>query len=222
MPKDFNNKDNIEKIRGIYIPFWLYDFTVSGSITCKGEVVSSWTRGNTRYTKTDFYNIIRGGCMELERIPIDASTRFDNDIMNSIEPFDYKELVPYNHAYLSGFLAERYDDNEQTTLDNAAARAKKTAETILYKDASGYTAKIITENNLNPQNTKREYAMLPVWMVNVKYNDKMYIFAMNGQTGEFIGNIPLDKKKTIILGVSVFVIVFLLVILISFIKYKVG
>lgn len=222
MPKGFNNKENIEKIRGIYIPFWLYDFTVAGTLNCKGERVTSWTSGNTRYTKTDYYNIIRGGSMELERIPIDASTRFDNDIMNSIEPFDYKEMVPYNHAYLSGFLAERYDDNEETTLQNAAARAKKTAETILYNDATGYTAKIITENTLIPQNTKREYAMLPVWMVNVKYGDKMHIFAMNGQTGEFIGNIPLDKKKAVIIGVSVFAIVFLLVILISFIMFKVG
>lgn len=222
MPKGFNNKDNIEKIRGIYIPFWLYDFTVSGNLNCKGEKVTSWIRGNTRYIKTDYYSLLRSGSMELERIPVDASTRFDNSIMNSIEPFDYKEMVPYNHAYLSGFLAERFDDNEEITLKNATERAKKTAELTMYNDSVGYTAKIITENTLTPTNTKREYALLPVWMVNVKYEDKMHIFAMNGQTGEFIGDIPLDKKKAIIIGISLFVGVFLLVLLISFIVYKVG
>lgn len=222
MPKGFNNKDNIEKIRGIYIPFWLYDFTVSGNLNCKGEKVTSWSRGDTRYVKTDYYNLLRSGSMELERIPVDASTRFDNSIMNSIEPFDYKEMVDYNHAYLSGFLAERYDDNEETTLQNASERAKKTAEMTMYNDSIGYTSKIITENTLTPTNTKREYALLPVWMVNVKYENKMHIFAMNGQTGEFIGDIPLDKMKTIIIGVTLFIGIFLLVLLISFILFKVG
>lgn len=222
MPKGFNNKENIEKIRGIYIPFWLYDYTVSGTLNCSAQRVQTWTRGNRHYTKTDFYKIYRSGSMELERIPVDASTRFDNSIMNSIEPFDYNEMVQYNHAYLSGFLAERYDDNEEVTSKEAAERAKKTAENIMYNDSVGYTSKIITENTLIPTNTKREYALLPVWMVNVKYEDKMHIFAMNGQTGEFIGNIPLDKKKAVIYAVSIFIIVFLVVILISFVAYKVG
>lgn len=221
MPKNFNNKDNIEKIRGIYIPFWLYDYTVAGNLNCSAQRIHSWTRGNRHYTKTDFYKIYRSGSMELERIPVDASTRFANDIMNSIEPFNYNEMIDYNHAYLSGFLAERYDDNEETTSKEAAERAKKTAENVMYNSSIGYTTKIITENTLIPTKTKREYALLPIWMVNVKYNDEMYIFAMNGQTGKIIGNIPLDKKKTLIYTIIIFILLFLLVILISFIAYKV-
>ena len=222
MPKDFNNKDNIEKIRGIYIPFWLYDFTVSGNLNCKGQKITSWTSGNRVYTKTDYYNLLRSGSMNLKKIPIDASTRFDNSIMNSIEPFEYKDMIDYNHAYLSGFLAERYDDNEEVALKTASERAKKTVEKVMYEDSVGYTGKVITENTLIPNNIKREYALLPVWMVNVKYADKMYIFAMNGQTGEFIGDIPLDKKKTIIIGVTLFLTIFFLVILISYVMFKVN
>lgn len=222
MPKGFNDKNNIEKIRGIYIPFWLYDFTVSGDLNCKGKIITSWTSGDKHYTKTDYYNLFRSGSMDLKRIPVDASTRFDNDIMNSIEPFNYSEMIDYNHAYLSGFLAERYDDDEQIALKNAEERALKTVVNTMFNDSKGYSSKVIVENTLTPTNTKREYVLLPVWMVNVKYENKMYLFAMNGQTGEFIGNIPLDKKKTLLVGLSIFLIVFLIVIIISYIIYWVS
>ena len=64
--------------------------------------------------------------------------------------------------------------------------------------------------------------MLPVWMVNVKYKDKMYIFAMNGQTGEFIGNIPLDVGKAFLYFFIIFASVFAFVIILSLIAYGIG
>ena len=109
MPKNFNNTTNIEKIRGVYIPFWLYDINVSGDIVMDAKTVEHWTVGDTHYTRTNTFKVTRGGNMNFNNVPVDGSTRFDNDIMNTIEPFDYKDLVPYNHAYLSGFYAEKYD-----------------------------------------------------------------------------------------------------------------
>ena len=64
--------------------------------------------------------------------------------------------------------------------------------------------------------------MLPVYMVNVKYKDKYYLFAMNGDTGEFVGNIPLDKKKAFLLGVISFISLMLIVLILSYIIYLIG
>lgn len=219
MPKDFNSEKNIEKIKGVYIPFWLYDLNVSGDIDMMGEIVTTWTRGDTHYTKTDKYKVVRGGTMDYEKIPVDGSSRFDNDIMNSIEPFNFNELIPYNHAYLSGFYAEKYDEEGEVSLKEASDRALNSTKDKLKNDATRYTTKVITGDNLVVKETSKEYAMLPVYMVNVKYKDKIYIFAMNGQTGEFIGNIPLDKTKTIIYSVIIFVGVFILTILGSYILF---
>ena len=63
-------------------------------------------------------------------------------------------------------------------------------------------------------NTKKQYVLLPVWMLNVKYKDKIHTIAMNGQTGKMVGNVPIDKgaymrhhiKWTLIIGVILFVI----------------
>lgn len=215
VPKGFNNKENIEKIKGVYIPFWLYDVGVSGEVDYDAKRVTSWSRGDTHYTKTDVYKIFRAGSMNFKKIPVDGSTRFDNDIMNSIEPFNYDELKKYNHAYLSGFFAERYDVDSEAAFKDAQERALESGKDVMVNDSKGYTSKLVTQNTLTTTLDNKYYALLPVWMVNVKYNDKMYIFAMNGQTGEFIGDIPLDKNKAILWGVLMFIGISLLIILIS-------
>lgn len=219
MPKDFNNTNNIDKIRGIYIPFWLYDINVQGNLNVLGKKVDTWTTGNTRYTRTSEYEVIRGGSMDFASVPIDGSTRFDNAIMNTLEPFDYKEMVPYNHEYLSGFYAEKYDTEGATIFKEVSERALNSAKQLLLSEISGYTSTTLKTNSLKATETRKEYALLPVWMVNVKYKDKMYTFAMNGQTGEFIGNIPLDKTKTIVFTIVIFIIALIITILVNYLIY---
>ena len=222
MPKDFNSEKNIEKIRGVYIPFWLYDINVSGNLDMTGEIITQWSSGDTHYTKTDKYKIVRGGTMDYKNVPVDGSSRFDNNIMNSIEPFNFAELVPYNHAYLSGFYAERYDESGEKIYKEASDRAVNSTRERLRNDASRYTTKIITSDTLQAKETNKQYVLLPVWMVNVKYKDKMHIFAMNGQTGEFIGNIPLDKGKAVLYFIIIFAVTFITIILGSYILFRIG
>ena len=222
LPDDFNDPNNIEKIRGIYIPFWIYDMEINGGIEGRGQIVSSWSRGDTRYTKTDYYKIFRDGSIRFKKIPVDGSSRFDNDIMSSIEPFNYEELVPYNHAYLSGFLAERFDIDGDVLIGDAVTRAVESTKATFLNDAVGFSSKTIYTSNLLANDVKKQYALFPVWMVNVKYKDKYYLFAMNGQTGEFIGNMPIDKKKVWIYGIKMFLGIFLGIIALLFILFKLG
>lgn len=222
LPDDFNDINNIEKIRGIYIPFWIYDMEVSGGIEARAQRVTTWSRGNTHYTKTDYYKIFRDGSIKYSKIPIDGSSRFDNDIMSSIEPFDYNEIVPYNHAYLSGFLAERFDIEGDVLIGNAVTRAVESTKNVFLNDATGYSMKTIYNNGLLAKDVKKQYALFPVWMVNVKYKDKYYLFAMNGQTGEFIGDMPVDKKKVIKWSILMFLGIFVGILILMFILFKMG
>lgn len=221
-PKGFNNAENISKIKGVYIPFWLFDINVAGDLNCSAQRIRTWTSGNRQYTNTKIYNIFRSGNMNFEKIPVDGSTRFADDIMNTIEPFNYDELENYNHAYLSGFYAEKYDIDDEKAFSSASSRGLESAKDVMYNDIIGYTSKQIKQNTLSPNKLKKEYALLPVWMVNVKYKNKMYLFAMNGQTGEFIGNIPLDITKTIIYAIIIFIIATLICLIGSYIIYLIG
>lgn len=222
VPKDFTDKTNIEKIRGIYIPFWFHTFYIDGEIIATGKNYTHWSVGDTHYTKTDVYKIIRDGSATFKNVPIDGSKRFPDDLMNTIQPYDYNKIVPYNHAYLSGFLAERYDVEGEITKAEIEPKVLLEAKNQFLNTSKTLSQINIKSNTLKTKEYSIKYALLPVYMVNIKYGGKMYTFAMNGQTGEFIGNIPVDKKKAIIIGVLTFTVLFLILWGISFILFEVA
>ena len=129
--------------------------------------------------------------------------------MDSIEPFSLDELTEYNHAYLSGFLAEKYDVSVEDAKERATSRAIQTAIDVC-KESVIHQTKTVANNNLVTKDNKNDYILLPVWMVNINYNNKKYTFAMNGQTGKLVGNIPLDIKKTVIISIILFVVITLI------------
>ena len=216
MPKAFNMKKNINEISGIYIPFWIYDYSCDGVIEADCKKITTWRSGNYRYTKTDTYLVTRGGKMDFENIPVDGSKRFPNDIMNSVEPFDYKDLKEFSYSYLSGFLSEKYDVTKEEANNEAILRAKNTFISEMKNDITGYNTVIHTKDNINLLNKEINYVLLPVWMLNIKYKDKIHTFAMNGQTGKMVGNIPIDKVKAVILWIVIFLLTFGILYLLSY------
>ncbi len=222
VPKYFTDQSNIEKIRGIYIPFWLHDFNIEGDITAKGTQKRHWTVGDTHYTETKVYDLLRGGSAFFKSVPIDGSKRFPDDLMNTIQPYNYKKMVKYNHAYLSGFLAERYDVESEITKQTLQPQILNETKKKFLDSASGFGVLTLKSNTLKPVHHAVKYVLLPVYMVNVKYGGKMYTFAMNGQTGEFIGNIPINKKKAILIAIITFIVSLLVIIGISMIIFEVN
>lgn len=217
MPKFFNDQKNIEEIKGIYIPFWLYDIKTDGTIEADCKRITSWRSGDYQYTKTDIYLATRSGNFQYSKIPVDGSKHFEDDIMNSIEPFDYNDLKEFNHSYLSGFLAEKYDVLSDEALEIAFKRSEESTINALKNDINGFTSVTVKSSNINKEKLKDEYALMPVWLLNIKYKDKLHTFAMNGQTGKMIGDIPVDPMKAlmwwlVVFGISmiVFVILFFL------------
>ena len=203
IPKVFLSKESISEIKGIYIPFWLYDYCIKGDISGTGIDTKTWTSGDYRYTKTDTYHFEVGGTMDYKKIPVDGSLRFDNAIMNSIEPFDYRGLVDFDHSYLSGFYAEKYDVDSNTASYDAINRAVNTTKMELSNKVR-HGSMHIEYSNYQQKPLNIEYALLPVWLLNIKYDGKIYTFAMNGQTGEMIGDAPVDKKKAVLIFLGIF------------------
>jgi len=216
MPKEFNIKKNINEIYGIYIPFWLFDFYAEGQMNADCKRITTWRSGDYRYTKTDTYSATRGGNMSFSNIPVDGSKRFPNDIMNSIEPFDFNDFKEFNMSYLSGFLAEKYDLTGEEVINEATNRAKNSFVEEMKKDIRGYNTVIPITNNINFNNNKKQYVLLPVWMINVKYKDKIHTLAMNGQTGKIVGNIPIDTKKVILAWFLIFGISFVILLILNY------
>ena len=196
-PAEFHNENNIEKITGVYIPFWLYDSRMTGNIQARTTKTRCWSSGDYDYTETSKFRCMRSGELEIQDLPVDGSTKFEDEIMDSIEPYNYQEFKPFNRSYLSGFFAEKYDLNKDEVYDRAKQRMENTIVNELKSTIKGYDSVTIDNSNINISNGEVEYALLPVWMLNIKFNEKMYTFAMNGQTKKVVGSVPIDKGKVI-------------------------
>ena len=218
-PSSFKSENKLDEIKGIYVPFWLFDSDTAAAVTFEGTQVRTWSDRDYHYTETSYYDVYRAGTMRFENIPVDGSEKMPDDLMESLEPFDFSDAVPFQTAYLSGFFADKYDVPMEQSVERANARVKVSAENTLSGTASGYTTLTPKSTSVQVQNGVAKYALYPVWLLNTTFKGEKYTFAMNGQTGKFIGNLPIDKKKIAALfsGVSVGVgaVVFLLGLLLN-------
>ena len=191
LPKIFKDKNHIDEIKGIYVPFWLFDADVNADLRYKGTRISSWTSGGYRYTKTSYYSIRRGGNISFDKVPVDGSSKMPDDLMESIEPFDFNDAVDFQTAYLAGYLADRYDVDDRQSYERANNRIKQSTIDSFRSTISGYSTVTPEGSNISLSSGKAKYALYPVWILNTTYKDKKYIFAMNGQTGKFVGDLPI-------------------------------
>ena len=214
-PKEFSNERNIEKITGVYVPFWLFDSSSSGRLEAIANVTHSHRSGDYIINNVDEYLCKRAGSQEFIDVPADGSSKFADDIMEGIEPFNAEEYTTFDKAYLSGFLAEKYDQASEKVHDRAIQRIKNTFEQNLRNTVTKGISRVVNFN-VNQKEGNVEYALLPVWMLNIKYENQYYTFAMNGQTKKCIGNIPIDKKRAVIKTLSAALIGGLIVATIAF------
>ncbi len=194
LPKIFKDENHLDEIKGIYVPFWLFSADADASIRYRGTRIRSFSDSKYIYTETSHYAIVRQGGLSFENVPADGSSKMPDDLMQSIEPFDLNEAVDFQTAYLSGYLADRYDVKADETYKYVNDRIKNSTEEEFRSTVNGYSSVITENSSIHLTKGKTTYALLPVWLLNTSWKGNRYVFAMNGQTGKFVGNLPCDKK----------------------------
>ena len=193
LPKIFKDQNHIDEIKGVYVPFWLFDTDVDAKVRYKATKVRTWSDSDYNYTQTSHYMVHRGGSVGFEYVPVDGSTKMADDLMESIEPFNCGDAVDFQTAYLAGYLADKYDVTEEESIDRANERVKKSTEQAFAETVIGYDTVAAENTSVQFHGGKAKYALYPVWLLNTTWNGNKYTFAMNGQTGKFVGDLPVDK-----------------------------
>lgn len=195
LPKSFRTHNQIEKLQGVYVPFWLFDGEAEGSVQLDATRTHSYTTNDEEVTITEHYQLDRAGRCRFERIPVDGSTKMPDAHMDAIEPFDFSGLEPFTLAYLPGYLADQYDVDANASAPRAEHRAENTTVRMLTATAKGYSTVSVASQDIRLHRGAVKYALLPVWMLHTKWQDKDFLFAMNGQTGKLIGDLPVSRGK---------------------------
>lgn len=211
LPKGFNSEKTLEEIRGIYVPFWIADCCVSGEFTALCKKSNSIRSGNAITTTTKEYNVVRNGSIIYRGVPADGSSRANDQLMENIEPFNYDELVDFSMAYLSGHTAEKYDIGKDSVFPRISGRVCSAAKQEFRKTVKGYSSVVPQKNEFRISHINWYYSLMPMWFLSYKHNGKSYYFAMNGQTGKFGGNLPVDKVKVTLVSVAIGIIPFIII-----------
>ena len=195
LPPSFAEDNHIDEIKGVYVPFWLYDAETDASMVFRATKVSTRRSGDYEITDTDHFRVAREGSIAFDKVPVDGSSKMPDAHMDAIEPFDYVDLKPFSTAFLPGFLADKYDEDAQMCSERANGRILNSTERAFAATTAGYTSLHCEYSKIDVKNGAVHYALMPVWLLSTKWNNKNFLFAMNGQTGKLIGDLPVDKGR---------------------------
>lgn len=192
-PKEFRDPSFIEGFKGIYIPYWVYDYNYGPEISLKGSTEDR--KGDYIYKRHFDINCEVEG--KLEGISYDASSTFDDNISHNLSPFASSKLRPFNPSYMFGFYADTADVRESLY----TAYADETAQDDIWKRITANPEikaghpdrpeKTRFENAFNLTRTCR-LAMLPVWFLTWRKDDRVAYSAVNGDSGEIYSEVPVD------------------------------
>lgn len=214
-PNEFMKADRIKSITGMYVPFWLYDVNGRGEAYATATKVRSYCSGDYEITETRHYRIYRKVSLNFNDIPVDASEKMPDDMMDKLEPYSYTDLMDFNTPYLAGYIAEKYNYTDKELFPRLKEKTFHYIDSYIQNTIHGYSSVNITQRNYDAKQKNAAYTLLPVWMLAYSIKGKEYLFAMNGQTGKVVGKPPISKVKVslwwILFSLIAFVIIHLIV-----------
>lgn len=194
VPKSFYSQSQLEKITGMYLPYWGIDSKFNLDLKGVGYKKHVYMSGRTEYTETSSYEIIRKGNFSIDNVMELAYSKADKGLIDSITPYDLKEAQDFKVYYLNGFFSEIYDKKKEDVEATLRKRILSYQTSYIEDLFIGYDRKNIEKREIKLDSEKWNYTLLPAWMLTYDYQGKKYIYAMNGQSGKSFGELPIDKS----------------------------
>jgi len=197
-PTAFQSAAIMDKLTGIYVPFWLYSATATADLSAEGRQIEKTTTETEEITTTRYYEVERTVRNTYVGVPVDASEKMPDDAMSGLEPYNYDELTDFRMPYLSGFQAEKYNNPSEHYENTAWKAIEEDIIDAAEETIEGYDETGVKFSKADLAGKRHEFALLPVWSLAYKYGGKTYPVYVNGQTGKIDGTLPLSKGKVAI------------------------
>lgn len=213
VPKDFTSSSQLEKITGVYLPYWWVDAKAKVDYVGEGRKVRVSRSGDTEYTETKKYKIVRRGEMDINHVSEFAFTKIKKELINGVLPYKETEAVDFSMPYLSGFFAEQYDIPKEKVQSAIDGQIDRYFGYMIDEAVRGYDRVSSTKNSFKVNVKEWHYTLLPAWILTYNYKGEVYVFAVNGQTGKAYGELPFSTERATKTSGWIFGIAFVLLIL---------
>ncbi|MBQ6550479.1 MAG: hypothetical protein IJL78_03635 [Lachnospiraceae bacterium] len=207
-PSSFKSAAVMDKVTGVYVPYWLYSYSCEADIFAEGTRTRIMEGQKERVIMTDHFNVQRTSSAQYRGLPYEASTKIPEETMAVLEPFDYDKLTDFSFPYLAGFQAEKYHFPASEMQERAREAVRQDLINAAVADIDGYESVSLLNANVRFLQEQADYALLPVWTLNYEYMGKNYPLYMNGQSGEIDGELPTSKFKLFLRFAIAFLICF--------------
>lgn len=199
VPKGFFSEKQVEKITGVYFPYWLVDSDLKAETRGTATRVRVWQVGETEYTETQYFSIARGGNIHFEDISKNALRKENSKLCDGVHPYRSEGIIEYTPAYLSGFQAERRNVEAAEYQNEVSRDIENFSQRLLRDTVQGYATVNLPAPTITGCHLNWDYTLLPVWTLTYKGQDgKTYFYTMNGQTGKVTGILPLNRGKLLL------------------------
>ena len=211
VPKDYFTADSVDKISGVYYPFWVTDADTDSEMNAIGKNVRTWRSGDYRYTETTTYSVYRRGEIHFEDLTTSAISTEDKKMLEGILPYPIEDYKDFSMPYLQGYLAKKRDIDREVLYPEVKGRMDSYARTLLTR-TTNYSSLSVNSLDVGILKSHWEYGLLPIWILTYtkkhkkdKSKDKTYVYAMNGSTGKVYGELPVSISKLLLAALGVFV-----------------
>lgn len=220
IPKDFFDKSQVEKLTGVYFPYWIVDADLSGDLSANANSISVWRVGDYEYTQTKKFKLYRKGKISLTALVKNALKKNAKvKMVESVQPFPLEQSQPFHSQFLAGFQAEKRDIEISELNQELSSELKGYGNDLLEDTISGYSTVYNKQSHLQIDKQQQRYVLLPVWLVtynnqqDASENPKPYYYAMNGATGKVSGKLPINTFKLTLFSLSMGILALIAVLI---------
>ena len=208
-PKELRDPEYLNRFCGFYIPYWVFDIGFAENPRISGT--KSHREGD--YIIEENFSVTGDLSAGLDGVVYDASSSFDDNISASVAPFKTSSMVPFTPSYLFGFYADTADVDKRLYTDDAVELAETTAKEKILSQYVDHDLHV-TFSYVDAHLKRSRRALLPVWFLTWRKDDRVAYSVVNGETGKIYSEIPLDTRRfllgSLLLAIPLFVLLNLL------------
>jgi DNA-directed RNA polymerase subunit RPC12/RpoP len=194
LPDDFLSEAHLDKMTGMYIPYWYGDAEVNVHFEGNSSASQSWQQNNYRYTRTVDKHHVRQGHLSITDLSLQAFSKIDPNLLNGIEPFDSDAFIDFSIPLLQGYFAEQYTMPRDQAMQQMDREVDGASRALLRQSIEAANVQVDYEDYSGEKSDLR-FSLLPVWVLTYNYKGKIYVYAMNGQSGRTFGEVPIVESK---------------------------
>ncbi len=228
-PNNLTRMAKVQEMGGVYVPYWTFDAHVQSNWNAERgwyyyetETYTSYENGEsvtrTRQVQRTRWESAWGSRHDFfDDTLVCAGKGLPAELVETFASFNTRELIPYQPHFLAGWRAEAYAIDLMPAWGMGQQKMAAVQEGRCAGDIGGDTHRSLNVSN-SFSGVTFKHVLLPIWIAAYRYNDKVYRFLVNGQTGEVVGKAPYSFWKIFFLVLGILTLIGVIILIIQLTK----